>query len=636
MAKQILVTGTNGYLGTSFQKYIKKINASMPPENQWHIVLLSVRDDGWMQESFADYDAVVHVAGIVHRKEQPDMEELYHRVNTVLTIKLAEKYRKDREAIGREAHFIFMSTMSVYGIVSGAIHAETATNPVNFYGKSKLEAENLLRELAESKHLRVSVIRPPMIYGYQCSGNYASLEKMARKIPIFPKIKNERSMLYIENLCEFVRLLILSSNVEAAADNTNFRIYCPQNREYVNTSQMVAEIRKAYGGKMHLVPGFAWAVTLCAKIAKVFAKVFGSLTYAHEMAEYPELGEYQIVDFVEGVRRSSGLKADSTDSDSADKGVTVSGSNARFPSSRVSILMSLYIKEKPEYFRTAMDSILTQTYPADEIVLIEDGPLTDELNNAVWEYERICNHVEEREDHVGEAVKDAIRENVKGTVYEQFAEKKLPHLVIYKFEQNQQLGRALAKGVELCSNELIARMDTDDIAMPDRLMIETTYMEQHPEVSVMGGTIREFNDEGTTDRTKYMPKTQEEVRQYIKLRNPLNHMTVMYRRSAILAAGNYQHFPFLEDYSLWSRMVAENYQIRNVDDVLVRARTSMGLVRRRSGWSYYKNFKKLRKMQHELKLTTTREYIKAQIGTFGMIMMPGWVKEMAYKKVLRK
>lgn len=626
MAKKILVTGTGGYLGTSFKNYIEKMNATMPPEDQWHIVLLSVRDESWKEESFSEYDAILHVAGIVHRKEQPDMENLYHTVNTIMTQELAERYRADRAAVGKKAHFIFMSTMSVYGIVRGEIHADTPTNPTNFYGKSKLMAEQLLREMAEDDSMRVSVIRPPMIYGYRCSGNYASLEKLARKIPIFPKIKNQRSMLYIENLCEFLRLLILSDeNWENIENGEHFKIYCPQNEEYVNTSRMVAEIRKANGGKMHLVPRFAWAVALCTKIAKVFAKVFGSLTYDREMSVYPEIGDYRIVDFEEGIRRSSVLEPKEEDRErgmasSAEKVKCADDGEQKTPTGKVSVLMSLYIKEKPEYFRASMDSILAQTYPADEIVLIEDGPLTEELYAAVADYEKKCN----RNPNEDESIDD------------NQATRQYPRLVIHAFEQNQQLGRALAKGVELCSNELIARMDTDDIAMPERLRIQTAYMEQHPEVSVVGGAIREFNDEGTTDRVKYMPGTQEEVKQYIKLRNPLNHMTVMYRRSAILEAGNYQHFPFLEDYSLWSRMVSEDYQIRNMDEVLVRARTSMGLVRRRSGWSYYKNFKKLRKMQHELKLTSTGEYIKAQVGTFGMIMMPGWVKEMAYRRVLRK
>ena len=269
---------------------------------------------------------------------------------------------------------------------------------------------------------------------------------------------------------------------------------------------------------------------------------------------------------------------------------------------KVSVLMSVYVKEKPEYLKAAMDSILAQTYPVDEIMLIEDGPLTEPLYNLIRDYQE-----------------------------------KYPSVIrTFAFEENRQLGRALAKGVELCSNELIARMDTDDIAEPDRIKKQVAYMEAHPKVHVLGGSIREFNDEGTIDRVKYMPLTQEEIYRYAKLRNPLNHMTVMYRRSAILEIGNYQHFPFLEDYSLWSRMLTKGYQIRNLEDVLVRARTSMALVRRRSGWEYFKTFSRLRKLQHELGLTNTLEYLKAMAGTFLMIMQPGFVKELAYKKVLRK
>lgn len=271
-------------------------------------------------------------------------------------------------------------------------------------------------------------------------------------------------------------------------------------------------------------------------------------------------------------------------------------------SAKVSVLMSVYVKEKPEYLQAALESIVTQTYQVNEIMLIEDGPLTEQLYDVIHAYQE-----------------------------------KYPEIIKrFAFEKNQQLGRALAKGVELCSNELVARMDTDDIAMPDRIEKQAAYMHAHPEVHVLGGAIREFNDEGTTDRVKLMPKTQEEIREYVKIRNPLNHMTVMFRRSAILEAGNYKHFPFLEDYSLWSRMLAKGYQIRNVDDILVRARTSMALVKRRSGWAYYKDFSKLRKFQYELGLLNNFEYIKTSIGTFVVLMLPGSLKALLYKILLRK
>ena len=271
-------------------------------------------------------------------------------------------------------------------------------------------------------------------------------------------------------------------------------------------------------------------------------------------------------------------------------------------STKVSVLMSVYIKEKPEYLKAALESVMTQTYPVDEVMLIEDGPLTEELYAVINDYQS-----------------------------------KYPDIIrTFAFEKNRQLGRALAKGVELCSNELIARMDTDDIAMPERIEKQVAYMETHKEVHVLGGAIREFNDEGTTDRVKLMPKTQEEIVEYVKVRNPLNHMTVMFRRSAILEVGNYQHFPFLEDYSLWSRMLSKGYQIRNMDDILVRARTSMALVKRRSGWDYYKDFAKLRKFQYELGLLNNFEYIKTSVGTFVVLMLPGSLKSLLYKIFLRK
>ena len=266
-----------------------------------------------------------------------------------------------------------------------------------------------------------------------------------------------------------------------------------------------------------------------------------------------------------------------------------------------SVLISVYNKENSLSLRQSLTSVFRQKLPPTEVVLLKDGPLTEELDKVIAEYVM-----------------------------------RYPELKIVSLPVNQGLGKALNEGLKHCSYDLVARMDTDDIAMPDRLEKEGAYMEAHPEVDVVGGAIREFNDEGTIDRVKNMPKTQEEILEYVKVRNPLNHMTVMYRKDSILKAGNYKHFPFLEDYSLWSRMLSQGYQFRNMEDILVRARTSMGLVKRRSGWAYYKDFQKLRKQQHELGITNTFEYIKAQVGTFVVLMMPGWMKEYSYKRFLRK
>ncbi|MBR2403930.1 MAG: NAD-dependent epimerase/dehydratase family protein [Lachnospiraceae bacterium] len=288
MGKRVLVTGTNGYLGTSFEQYIKKLNGNMP-QDLWHVTFVSMRNENWKEMDFSEYDVILHAAAIVHKKEMPDMEQLYFDVNCKLTKELAEKAKAEKVK-----QFVFLSTMSVYGIVTGRITADTKPAPTNFYGKSKLAAEEALLELADEQ-FSVSIVRPPMIYGKECTGNYRLLEKLAVKIPFFPKTKNERSMLYIDNLSEFLRLVM-----EREAGG----VFCPQNAEFVNTSAMVATIRKSYGKKAVTIPGFGWLLNLFAGKISLFAKVFGTLTYGKEMSVYEAVGNYQIVDFEESIHGS--------------------------------------------------------------------------------------------------------------------------------------------------------------------------------------------------------------------------------------------------------------------------------------------------------------------------------------------
>lgn len=299
MGKRVLITGTSGYLGTSFEQYIGKINGDMP-QNLWHVTFVSMRNEKWKEMDFAEYDVILHAAGIVHRKEEPDMEQLYFDVNYKLTRELAEKAKADMAAAEeaseskRSMQFVFLSTMSIYGVVSGRITADTKPAPTNFYGKSKLAAEEALQELADENFI-VSIVRPPMIYGRECTGNYRLLEKLATKIPFFPKTSNERSMLYIDNLSEFLRL-VMEQNAGG--------IFCPQNAEYVNTSEMVALIRKSYGKAGVTIPGFGWLLNLLAGKSSLFAKVFGTLTYDKNMSVYETVGNYQIANFEESIHGS--------------------------------------------------------------------------------------------------------------------------------------------------------------------------------------------------------------------------------------------------------------------------------------------------------------------------------------------
>lgn len=266
-----------------------------------------------------------------------------------------------------------------------------------------------------------------------------------------------------------------------------------------------------------------------------------------------------------------------------------------------SMLMSVYAKEKPEYFRQALESVVKQTLIPDEIVLIKDGVLTQELEDVVLEFQ---------------------------TKYE--------ILNTFQFETNVQLGRALAKGVELCRNELIARMDTDDIAVVDRFEKQYQYMMAHPEISALGGWMEEFNDEGTYSKIKRMPETSAELRKYAKYRNPLNHMTVMFRREAVLQAGNYRHFPYLEDYDLWSRMLVRQGEFHNIPTVLVRMRNNDNVYKRRGGFSYFTQYVKLRKQQRKIGLISCWEYVMANILTLGMTLQPTFLRKFIYQKILRK
>ena len=296
MGKKVLVTGTSGYIGTSFKQYVERKNGNMP-QDLWHVTFVSVRNDKWRELDFSEYDVILHTAALVHKKEQPEMEKMYHKVNYVLTKDLAEKAVADiarcKKDTGREhkIQFVFLSTMSVYGIVTGRIDENTKLTPVNFYAKTKLQAEAALQKFT-SENFLVTIVRPPMIYGKKCTGNYSLLEKLATKVPFFPKSNNERSMLYIDNMSEFLRLVM-----EKSATG----IYCPQNKEFVNTSDMVSLIRKSYGKKGVIIPGGGWLLNILAGKISLFAKVFGTLTYDKCMSVYEAIGDYQIVDFEESI-----------------------------------------------------------------------------------------------------------------------------------------------------------------------------------------------------------------------------------------------------------------------------------------------------------------------------------------------
>ena len=288
--KKILITGANSYIGTSFEAYIKE---NYP--DSFTVDTMDMIDGTWRKKDFSGYDSVFHVAGIAHSdngKISKEKAKLYYDINTLLTVETAQKAKADGVK-----QFIFMSSAIVYGDSAPIgkrklITEDTPVNPANCYGDSKVQAENGIREL-EYDNFKVVVLRPPMIFGNGSKGNYPLLAKIALKTPIFPYVYNERSMLYIENLCEFVRLMI---------QNGEHGTFWPQNAEYSNTSELVRMIAQAHGKKMCLIKGFGWSLKIMSRALKFVNKAFGNLIYDLKMSEYRE--NYRICNLNESIRRT--------------------------------------------------------------------------------------------------------------------------------------------------------------------------------------------------------------------------------------------------------------------------------------------------------------------------------------------
>lgn len=284
--KKILITGANSYIGTSFEKWVSQY------KDEYIIDTICVKNESWKTSSFSNYDVVFHVAGLAHVSTDPNLEQLYYKINRDLAIEVAKKCKNDGVK-----QFIFMSSIIVYGDSSlinkkRIITSDTIPTPTNFYGNSKLEAEKGILKL-QNDSFKIVIIRPPMIYGKECKGNYKHLVKVANAIPVFPDIKNERSMLHIDNLCEFIKLMI---------DNNEKGIFFPQNEEYVQTSDMVKTIATMNGKKIKLVKFLNPLIILLSKKVRIINKVFGNLVYDKDMSIYSQ--NYCIRSFVESISSS--------------------------------------------------------------------------------------------------------------------------------------------------------------------------------------------------------------------------------------------------------------------------------------------------------------------------------------------
>lgn len=254
---RILITGANSYIGRAFEKWL----AQWP--DKYVVGMVGMIDGSWREKSFSGYDVVFHVAGIAHIKETKKNESLYYSINRDLAHEVAKKAKRDGVR-----QFIFLSSMSVYGVDTGVIDKNTPIKPKSAYGNSKLQAEELINILADDTFI-VAVLRPPMVYGKGCKGNYPRLAKLALKTPIFPLVDNKRSMIYIDNLSEFVKQV---------CDHTSGGLFFPQNTEYVNTSEMVRLIAEVHGKKIKFTKIFNPLLKLINN--NTLNKIFGDLTYS--------------------------------------------------------------------------------------------------------------------------------------------------------------------------------------------------------------------------------------------------------------------------------------------------------------------------------------------------------------------
>lgn len=267
-----------------------------------------------------------------------------------------------------------------------------------------------------------------------------------------------------------------------------------------------------------------------------------------------------------------------------------------------SVLLSVYQKEQASYLRQSLESIFAQTLLPDEIVLVKDGPLTDMLDQVIEEY---CQ--------------------------------KYSMIKIVPLMTNQGLGKALSEGMKHCSYDLIARMDTDDISMVDRFEKQVNIFKKNPEIDVVGAWISEFEEDIDNIVTiRKLPETSEEILKFARQRNPINHPVVMFRKSAVLKAGNYQDCPFFEDYYLWVRMLLNGSRFYNIPQSLLFFRFSSDVFKRRGGWNYARHELHFQKKLWDMKFINGVCFCKNVSMRFISRIIPNHMRMLLYKKVLRK
>lgn len=267
-----------------------------------------------------------------------------------------------------------------------------------------------------------------------------------------------------------------------------------------------------------------------------------------------------------------------------------------------SVLLSLYSKEQPSFLKKSLDSLLSQSLPPNEIVLVRDGPLTIDLETVISDFAKCCTS-----------------------------------LKVVTLSHNQGLGKALNEGLKHCSYELVARMDTDDIAKPDRFEKQIRVFDAYSNIDVCSAWMEEFIESPKYPvSVKKIPERHEDIAIYAKSRNPVNHPVVMFKKKAVLEAGGYQHFLLFEDYYLWVRMLKNGAKFYNLQESLLYFRTSSDMFKRRGGWKYAINEYHFQKIMLDMDMISYKQFILNVITRFPVRIAPNQVRSWLYKKALRR
>lgn len=296
--KKILITGVNSFIGNGVEHYLLEYNDQNGGQ-LYQVEKISQRDDEWEKNDFSIYDVVLDVTGIAHAdigRLSREQKQEYLKINCELVVKTAQKAKQQGVK-----QFVYLSSISVYGNDFRAgktiyITKDTQPNPTNVYGRSKWEAEQQLMPL-QSEDFQVAILRLPMVYGANCKGNYCLLSRMAGRFPVFPNATEGKSMIYIENLAEFIRLLV---------EQGGGGLFYPQNAEYASASELVRLIRKVRGKRTLICKGMGPVIKLVAglpgKPGLLINKAFGGLAYSEEMSR--QLGEYRLYDLEQSIWRT--------------------------------------------------------------------------------------------------------------------------------------------------------------------------------------------------------------------------------------------------------------------------------------------------------------------------------------------